>query len=254
MDGESAVLHVQNPVRAGHQRLPVPAQGGVLPLGHLCAEHLGAGQDLPRHVHAVNPRRGGPDLADDRPLSDGLELHVLAELHLAAALHLQAHAAAPGEELGDAAVLPRLGGRSPGHREDVEIAPGEVLRDVPLQNAVVDALKVEIPQELLQGDPLPVVLRGQQAGVGQQPVPGQEEPGRRLHGQQLPLQGLCVPLPAGGLDGPEEVLYGLPVLRVPLHGLLTAPVQLREPLPVGNGMEGLPLRLGGVFGDKTIKD
>ena len=70
------------------------------------------------------------NLTDDRPLPDGLELNVLPKRHLAPVLYLQAHAPAPREQLGHAAVLALLERPSPGHRKHMEISPGELRRDV----------------------------------------------------------------------------------------------------------------------------
>ena len=159
-------------------------------------------------------------------LPNGLELDVLPEVHLTAVLHLQAHVGAPAEEFGHHAVLPRLGRRAPGDGEDVKIPKGEVLGDGVPQDAVDNALVVDISPKFLQGDAVPAICRREQAGVGGEPVLREEKLRLRLHRAQVSLQRLFAPGPGGPLQGPHKIFNQLAVVRVLLLGLRSRIFQL----------------------------
>ena len=170
MDAEPVLLHVQEPVYAGGERLSAPADGGVRPLRDQGADGLRTGKGLPCHIHAVGPRPGGPDQTDHGPLSNGLQLDVLLEVHLHFVLHLQALVPPPLEQLGHLAVLPLPGGRALGGQEDAQISAVKFLLEALLGDAVRNALVVHIVQKLLQGEFGSVVFRGKQAGIRPHPV------------------------------------------------------------------------------------
>ena len=130
MYAELIILDVQNPVHIRRERLSAPADHRVLSPGHTGADSLRTGNRLACHVHSVRSRLRQADQADDRPLPNGLQLHVLSEIHVAPVLHLQAHIPAPLEELRHLAVLSRQGRLSPRHRKYMQMPQRKLLPDL----------------------------------------------------------------------------------------------------------------------------
>ena len=98
----------------------------------------------------------------------------------------------PLEQLCHTAVLSRLGQAPLGDQKDAEIPLLKFPLELLLQNAVANALVTDILQKLLQREPISVVLRRKQTGVGAHPVLGQEKLRLGLHGLPAPLQRLLI--------------------------------------------------------------
>ena len=212
---KQVIFDVQDAVHAGGEGQAAPVNFGVDPLGDIGAEHRGAGECLPRHIHARRPLLWGADHTDHRPLPDGLHLAVGPEVHLAAVLDLHPHIRAPLEQLGELTVGPWIRELSAGYGEYVEIAQGKLpLKLLFREDTVEDALIMQVLPKGFKADPAAIVFRGEQTGVGAHPVCGEEKPRLSVHGPPFAIQHLLVPVPTTFFEDTDKLIYGFAVIWI----------------------------------------